>query len=268
MGVSSFSVAGPLKGAPPRLASKPAELPAEDPFKAEFERVKLLAEIANAYKPAKTTDCGFTGQVEIRFDFDEDMRAGCEGYGRSRAFFEKGGLPTNSRIVLTFAPEVRVPAERDENGTETIGSGMLVVGMWAAGLDSLRMTSLSAPWLKERLYFGLAFSQEMLTTVVAHEVTHAFNKEQYVNGRDGGSSHAADEFIAYWTQLSVMDPSLREQVLAKYPASEYSSLEDGGINSMSHATQPHAYGVRSYRRAQSEVPWAVAKRIYSGAFIE
>ena len=208
-------------------------------------------------------DCGET-LPSASVEGNERSRAmACKGLERAVAFFTAHHLELKfdeTPIVYKFPKEVRLPCE-------TAGcSGQRVAGLYDSETKTIYATRFDEPWMrsKARHYFSLPYNEELYISVLAHESTHALNKQFYTYLPD---SHAQDEYIAYASQLWSMDSKLRDAILRIYPAPKNEFGNEGAINDIIHAIVPHRFGVMSYRHLQSQNGGeTMLLRIYSGSF--
>lgn len=223
------------------------------------------AQAASAPETGERTCAGFEHQILIKGGTDADHGAACEGFARAVGFFARLGYQTEQRVTIQFSDSVVLPV-KDTNGHETFVGGTRVVGMFEVAAQRVTMTSLAAPWLRQRPYFGLRYDRELLVSVLAHESAHALSKAFYrypLNPR----AHAQEEYIAYAAQLSTMAPGKLQQVLARHPAKRWTFSHELSINDLVHGAAPHAFGVMSYSHFKGPGGGRVfLERIYSGDF--
>lgn len=190
-------------------------------------------------------DCGPGLPAAVVVGGERQKAQACEGLRRAVAFMEANGRSPEKNgvpIVYKFPKAIMLPCESP--GCEPIR----VAGMYEAETKTVSATDSDEPWMHapERLYFGLPYEEEMYISVLAHESTHALDKEFY-RAKEGPACHALDEYMAYASQLWSMDPALRERVLALYPERRYEFKSEGQVNDMVHFMAPHGFGAMSYR---------------------
>ncbi len=211
------------------------------------------------------TCAGYESQILVIGGTRADHAAACEGFVRAVGFFARFGYRTEQPVTIQFTDTVVLPA-KDANGHETFVGGTRVVGQYEVASQRVTMTSLSAPWLRQRPYFKLRYDRELLVSVLAHESAHALSKAFYRYPLNP-NVHAQEEYIAYAAQLSTMDPGKLKQVLARFPARHWTFSHEQSINDLVHAAAPHAFGVMSYTHFNSAGGGrAFLERIYSGDF--
>lgn len=196
-----------------------------------------------------------------------ERAAACEGLARAHRFFVAQGFsPALDRqpITFRFAPIVRIPClERDASAS---CEGPRVAGLFDAQNALIVSTRADDPWMRsaQRHYFKLRYDNELYISVLAHEATHAINKQFY---RFEPDQHGPDEYIAYASQLWSMDPAMRAQALSKYPPKRFTFRTELNINDITHFMDPHGFGAMSYRHFLTPAGGsAMMRRIYSGAY--
>lgn len=208
---------------------------------------------------------GFESQILVIGGTRADHASACEGFVRAVGFFARFGYRTEQPVTIQFTDTVVLPV-KDANGHETFVGGTRVVGQYEVASQRVTMTSLSAPWLRQRPYFKLRYDRELLVSVLAHESAHALSKAFYRYPLNP-NVHAQEEYIAYVAQLSTMDPGKLKQVLARFPARRWTFSHEQNINDLVHAVAPHAFGVMSYTHFNGAGGGrAFLERIYSGDF--
>lgn len=211
------------------------------------------------------TCAGFESQILVIDGTAADHAAACEGFARAVGFFARLGYQTELPVTIQFSDTVVLPV-KDANGHKTFVAGTRVVGLYEVASQRVTMTSLSAPWLRQRPYFKLRFDRELLVSVLAHESAHALSKAFYRYTLNP-NAHAQEEYIAYAAQLSTMAPGKLKQVLAQFPARRWTFADEHSINDLVHGVAPHAFGVMSFNHFNgSGGGRAFLKRIYSGDF--
>ena len=128
---------------------------------------------------------------------------------------------------------------------------------------TIRVTSMTASWLRdpERLMFRAPVDEELHTSLIVHELTHAVLKDNY---RIPVPSLVCDEYLAYVTQFATMAPETRERVLALYPPGDFATLEE--ITGACLMITPHEFGVRAWRHAARVGIGGMVQAILSGRF--
>jgi hypothetical protein len=196
-----------------------------------------------------------------------ERSAACEGLARAQRFFFAHGFSPQLHgrpITFKFSAVVRIPCLERDAGPACVGPR--VAGLFDADQALIVSTTADDPWMRsaDRDYFKLPYDKELYTSVLAHEATHAINKQFYSFDPD---QHGPDEYIAYASQLWSMDPMMRAQVLAKYDPQRFTFRTELNINDITHFMDPHGFGVMSYRHFLTPAGGeAMMHRIYSGAY--
>lgn len=196
-----------------------------------------------------------------------ERQAACDGLERATRFFTEHHLAPkldSTPLTIQFHPEVSTPCQDANPGRAC--KGPRVAALFDVSTYTIHATSASTPWMKrkDRTYFKLQYNQELYTSVLAHEATHALSKQFYSLKVE---THAQDEYIAYASQLWSMDPTTRDRVLAQYPLPQYAFSDELNINDLIHHTGPHAFGAMSFRHFSTpEAGSKMLARIYSGDF--
>lgn len=216
---------------------------------------------------AKASDCGSDlprARIENGSVFDRG--AACEGLRRAHGFFVHHGFAPRldgDPIVYRFERVVRSPCQ--EAGKASC-LGPRVAGLFDADQGVVTITTASEAWMRlpGRTYFGLRYDDELYASVLAHESTHAINKQFYARKP---TTHAQDEYIAYASQLWSLDKKKLSDVMRKYPEKSNVFSDELNINDVVHFTGPHAFGVMSYRHFMGPGGGGrMLRRIYSGEY--
>ena len=113
---------------------------------------------------------------------------------------------------------------------------------------------------KRRHWFGVPVDRSMYRSLVTHEVAHAV-----------GSCHfampdppiQAQEYVAYVAMFSMMNPDLRERVLAENPGVGFDSQLE--MNEIIYLFDPMRFGVEAYRHyLKNGQGTAFLRRVLSG----
>lgn len=217
---------------------------------------------------AHASDCPSTGvDVVIKSANAFEQKAACEGVARALSFFTHFGYAAPRQqlpLTIEFSPQARMDCLETAPKPGCLGPS--VAALYNMKTHTIVATSVSNPWMKskKRPYFGATYSEELYTSVLAHEATHAFNKSFYSYQPQ---SHAQDEYIAYASQLWSMNKATREKILSSYPINEVAFSSENSINDMVHFAAPHRYGVMSFRHFMSKDGGkTMLERIYSGDY--
>ena len=129
-------------------------------------------------------------------------------------------------------------------------TGIRVFGYYNSDTHGVEMTTSKTNWVndKKRTFFKLRYTNDLHISVIAHELTHAYNKEQYRTKRKG---HSPDEYMAYVLQISTMPESLRNKVLNHKDNKGQILPGKGAVNDFMHAVDPHGFGISAYNHYHS-----------------
>lgn len=88
--------------------------------------------------------------------------------------------------------------------------------------------------------FGVPITPALYRGLLSHEFAHAV-VDQIADGR---LQRLAHEYIAYATQFAVMEPALREEILAGYPHQSPIILKE--LNELYYALSPDNFAIKVY----------------------
>jgi hypothetical protein len=206
---------------------------------------------AGATEPA-VASCG-TAPLRVRHAQAVDLAHACEAWRRVSGFLiERYGLRVAAPIELHFAERVEVPF-----GPERLR----VLGYHDRATRATHVTSMTAAWLREpdRLMFGQPVDEELHTSLVVHELTHAVLKDNY---RAAAPGLACDEYLAAVVQFATMRPATRDRILAAYEPGDFATLAE--ITDACFLLAPHDFGVRAWRHFAREGHAYMVEAILSG----
>ena len=108
--------------------------------------------------------------------------------------------------------------------------------------------------------FGLPMDRDLYRSIVTHEVAHLIASHNFTME---SPPRAAQEYIAYVTQLATMPPRLRGRILANFPGEGFrTSME---INSINYMLSPEEFAVGVYRHfVRTENGAAFFRRLLTG----
>lgn len=90
--------------------------------------------------------------------------------------------------------------------------------------------------------FGLPMNRDLYRSIVAHEAAHLIADHNFTME---SPSPAAQEYIAYVTQLATMPPGLRDRILTNFPGEGFRTSTQ--INSLVYMFSPEKFAVGAYR---------------------
>lgn len=155
----------------------------------------------------------------------------CDGAASALKFLAPYGVKPTGRIVIDL-----VDATLERNGGR-------VFGYYDAGADRITLMSLSAIRAHKMVaaLHGPPIGSVYYRSLVAHEVTHALYHQ---NSANEALSHAAQEYLAYVTQMAVLSPSYRQEVISHADVVAWRSGES--ISDIYMAMAPEKFAVKSY----------------------
>ena len=235
-------------------------------------------------KPAPTSvqelDCSRDGGpavLRVRGGTLRDHLLACDALRRVLAFFGAQGRAAERRVAVEFRDTVTwewtsaVADERVAVGSDgRVEVAERVVGLFDPARGTVMMTSEASPWLRRTTYFGQPMSDELLTTMLAHEISHALSRKLYAAHLRTADTdlRVQEECIAYVAQLVTMNTQLRATVLARFPARDAADADvEGAINALALGLAPETFGVTCFRHfAGPSGGRAFLDRLYSGEF--
>ena len=119
---------------------------------------------------------------------------------------------------------------------------MWVYGIYERGADEIHLSQWNGIQQQEnpRTILGLPADKTLHLSVINHELSHAFIHRN----ASAKLSNTAQEFWAYVLQIDLLPEGYRKQVLSLHQEA-FDSLYE--INSLQHAANPTAFGVKAYR---------------------
>lgn len=185
--------------------------------------------------------------VKVIYEHEQDYKNTCVALQKLYDFTTNTwGFKLNTTVpTIVFMDNVLLPKE-----TGSL-EGTRVFGFFNGVTKHVEMTTSTTNWVNDpdRTFFTLRYSNEFHTSVIAHELAHAFNKEQYTTSRHG---HATDEYMAYVIQLSILSENTRNQILNLPVYKNEFFTDKATVNDFVHAVNPHAFGVQSYKHYHSD----------------
>jgi hypothetical protein len=255
----------------------------------ELEDAQQSVLRCEAAKTAALTEQALYVTVSGGTERDHDFA--CIAVRRAVAFFHDQGLTPDLHVQIAFQEVVQLelpggssmegvdlaritrPATSGANlaSSEIADSPLVerVAGHFDKESRVVHMTTEASGWLRSYSYFGLTVNDEMLVSMLTHEVSHALSPSLYaatMRPREV-DIHVQQEYLAYAVQISTMSHKLRAAVLGNFPAEAHRFNEEADINALSLAFSPEAFGVESYRHFIGESGGLdFLQRMFSGRF--
>ena len=167
--------------------------------------------------------------VVVRSPDSADAMVACEGARDAMEFLAVQGLDVTGDIAIEIL--TRLPA-----GVSGSAAGCC--------LESKKQVLILvySGFKKFKTWFGIPIDRELHRSLVSHEVAHAVAAYNFTIP---APSIQAKEYIAYITQLSIMEPVLRERVLSQYAVEAFEG--DWQMSTTIYMFDCMAFGVRAYR---------------------
>ena len=186
----------------------------------------------------------------VDFSQPEDWETACAGAIDAISFLEANGFrsggPINIHMIGRIPEEILADAfGYFDNRTERIH--VQSFSAYQGAVQGLEM-------------FGLPMDQVLYQSIVIHEVAHLIARHNFTMK---SPSRAAEEYIAYVTQLATMPPGLRGRILAKFTGEGFRTSTQ--INSLIYMFSPEKFAVGAYRHfVRAENGAAFFRRLLTG----
>ena len=166
----------------------------------------------------------------------------CDAVEGVFSYLAAAGIRPPARLVIRFQPNVMLTLEAGGSSPSTL---LAVSGYYDARRNEVRITSLESPWTAHRRPWGLPWDRRLGFSILRHEIAHAVI--YYALGETSGRlPRAWHEALAYAVQIELMEPDLRAEVLARYPAKEaFGSMLH--INDFVYGVDPDAFAISAYK---------------------
>jgi hypothetical protein len=191
----------------------------------------LILLLCNALFAAEARPCPHSDTLVTSAD-TETRRRICETVQRTEQLMQNYGMDRSFRL------QIRTVDSFDGHQPNDIFGRFDSVGY--------RIEILTLPacmeTAKERLPFGLAMSEALHQSFVAHEVAHAVTQW---NSKIAKISTAAHEYIAYTFQIMSMSDALRSKILAHIDIEAFEHEDE--INDVYYSLNPEYFALKSYR---------------------
>jgi len=234
--------------------------------------LSLFLHVYLGYQGWKTGNCGDENSLII-YRFMTDYEIGCEGIDRAKNFFTDHGLSFDAPITIFFEHKLSVDSELYDTDR--------VLGYFSPFSNYIQVLSYRYhPLIKGKAHLlNLELNnhsefEELLTSIITHEVTHLlalYNYEeqgniQFKSAPKPMMGHGVQEYIAGVVQIDSMEKSIRGEVLDQYVRSLTFTYEQE-INQLSYSAEPQEFWIKSYRHFHSkdtDDQKLLLERIFSG----
>jgi hypothetical protein len=180
--------------------------------------------------------CGFD-----RVDVDgnaEEIAVACEALDGVLAYFAGAGYAVDPVVTVSFQEEVWYEIEA---GT---GRRLKISGCYDLRRRSIEITRWSTDPSTARRPWGLEWDRAIVASILQHEFVH-MAATTILGGDQARLGGAWHEFVAYAVQFELMEPAMRQRILATHPG--LAPFESPwAINQLTYAAEPDAFGVQAY----------------------
>ncbi|MEQ8967805.1 MAG: hypothetical protein RID91_18465 [Azospirillaceae bacterium] len=192
-----------------------------------------LAEPGGPWRPDAAHPCPET-PLSIVGGTESDRAAACAIDARVRAFFASAlGLDADVPVRLAFEDRLAI-------------AQVPVSGYYMKDEGIARVLAFDARPPEGTVWSRIHASRDFHASVVAHEIAHALI-DALIPGR---LNYLAEEFVAYTVEFAVLDPAVREEIMARYGARPFADLAH--VNAAVYMVMPDVFGVRAYQTWRAE----------------
>jgi hypothetical protein len=203
-----------------------------------------------ASRPASAA-CGFD-DVKVKGNAEE-IAVACEALDGVLAYFVEAGYAIEPIVTVSFKEEVWYELDA------STGRRIKVSGCFDLRRREIEITRWTIDPATARRPWGLEWNRPIVASILKHEFVHMATTTILAEDhmRLGGAWH---EFVAYAVQFALMEPAMRERVLASHKT--LAPFESPwAINQLTYAAEPDIFGLRSYLYAQERGGIALIKQI-------
>jgi hypothetical protein len=152
----------------------------------------------------------------------------CEGARDAIVFLKLHGFDVTGTIVIEQL--TKLPS----------GAGDSAAGYYL-GSERRVLVLVYSEFTKFETWFGVSIDHSLYRSVISHEVAHVVADFNFTIAKP---SIQAKEYIAYITQLSTMEPELRDRVLSHFDGKAFEG--DWQMTSTIYMLDPMGFGIRAY----------------------
>lgn len=194
---------------------------------------------------ARAGDCGYP-DVDIDTNDPTERSAACAALAEVTTYFRNSGFDLVPKASLYFAD--RSAAATPEHGHYDAVRSRIVV----------YRTSAARPW-------GLTWTSALANSFLRHELAHVLIRQ----ATDAGRIHLRPEwheFIAYAIQFDLMEPQLRQAVLAAHAdVQPFESWQE--VNEFTSRMNPDVFSVAAYKTYLDKGGRDLVGRLVSGDWV-
>lgn len=209
----------------------------------------LGAPASRGIEAAQRGDCGHP-TIDVVFDDPAELDMACRALTDITEYFRGMGFEVTPRVSLRFAdrPAGRPAGPSSAHGYFDRGRSQIVFH---------RVSDVS-PW-------GLPWTPQLAGSFLRHELAH-MAIWQIVGGDPNRLRREWHEFIAYAIQLDLMEPRLREGVLAAQArVRSFKNLAE--VNEFTSRMDPDVFAVAAYKTYIAEGGTAFVAQLLRGEIV-
>lgn len=201
--------------------------------------------------PTVAAECGHDS-VEVSGD-DEEIAVACGALDGVLAYFAEAGYIVVPTVTISFQDEVWF--EPEAGG----GPRLKVSGCFDMRRATIEITRWKVEPASERRPWGVAWDRPIVASILQHELVHMATTSVLAEHhfRLGGAWH---EFVAYAVQFALMEPEMRDRILADHATIAPFEMP-WAVSPLSYAANPDAFGLRAYLYAQERGGMAFIRQI-------
>jgi hypothetical protein len=189
---------------------------------------ELFNKPVKAEMPAKEIRC--SGQnVVVRSPVDADALIACEGTRDAIEFLASQGLDVPNDVAIEIVMKLPPVVSRSAAGSYLESERRVLILVYSE-------------FRKFKTWFGIPINRSLYRSLVSHEVAHLVAD---YNFKIPQPSIQAKEYIAYITQLSSMEPALRNRVMSHFQCKAFEG--DWQMCTTIYMFDCMGFGLRAYR---------------------
>jgi hypothetical protein len=164
----------------------------------------------------------------------KDQTLVCNAADKAHGFFRSHGIEIKRQI------HIRLHQEEIQNHENHIG-------LYHAKKDLIDMVTLdhARHQCSEKPPFDIQMNEGLYSSFVVHEISHAIADQNF----GGTQSLIVQEYLAYVTQFSTMEPNVRSKILQEYSVAPFAGVDDMSLTY--YELDPNAFGVKVFLHYQS-----------------
>lgn len=165
-----------------------------------------------------------------------ESNAACTSLAKVFAYFQAmGATVAEPKITIVFETQVYLPGPEPRTP---------VHGYFDTDDHSIHITHFDSASQKERMPWGLVWSEAMAESFLLHEISHLF-AISYMGDAFRELPHFWQEFLAYSIQIELMEPGLKQRLL-QFSGGAKAFDNPESVTSFHYQMDPEGYALRSY----------------------